>query len=236
MAAMLEGMVDKVVQVVTNDGRNIVGLLKGFDQTTNIILDECHERVFSSEAGVEQVQLGLYIVRGDNMCAPPLLTSHPPRTCTETPAAQPTTCALGQAEGFHRPQPPCARVVRDPLTPFLRGAQCGGWRGGPGGGRGHGLVKHRRRATQAGCALTCISVRAGPLSQHREWDALEALLVGLRSARRVLVVSCGVPQSTPATRDGRRAAFSRDSIVKIVFCLAVKQTGHGSYREGGRRR
>ena len=67
MAAMLEGMVDKVVQVVTNDGRNIVGLLKGFDQTTNIILDECHERVFSSEAGVEQVQLGLYIVRGDNI-------------------------------------------------------------------------------------------------------------------------------------------------------------------------
>jgi small nuclear ribonucleoprotein (snRNP)-like protein len=92
---MLEAMVDKVVQVVTNDGRNIVGLLKGFDQTTNVILDECHERVFSSSAGVEQVWenthapsigvarhradssgfprqvvLGLYIVRGDNMCAP----------------------------------------------------------------------------------------------------------------------------------------------------------------------
>ena len=67
MAAMLEGLVDKVVQVVTNDGRNIVGLLKGFDQSTNVILDECHERVFSSEAGVEQVVLGLYIVRGDNI-------------------------------------------------------------------------------------------------------------------------------------------------------------------------
>ena len=66
---MLESMVDKVVQVVTNDGRNIVGLLKGFDQTTNVILDECHERVFSSTTGVEQVVLGLYIVRGDNMCA-----------------------------------------------------------------------------------------------------------------------------------------------------------------------
>jgi U6 snRNA-associated Sm-like protein LSm8 len=70
MAAMLEEMVDKVVQVITNDGRNIVGVLKGFDQTTNIILEECHERVFSSDAGVEQVVLGLYIVRGDNMCAP----------------------------------------------------------------------------------------------------------------------------------------------------------------------
>lgn len=56
MAAMLEAMVDKVVHVVTNDGRNIVGLMKGFDQTTNIILDECHERVFSSAAGVEQVR------------------------------------------------------------------------------------------------------------------------------------------------------------------------------------
>ena len=33
-----------------------------------IRLDECHERVFSSDAGVEQVVLGLYIVRGDNMC------------------------------------------------------------------------------------------------------------------------------------------------------------------------
>ena len=53
---MLEGFVDKVVQIVTNDGRNIVGLLKGFDQTTNVILDECHERVFSSSAGVEQVR------------------------------------------------------------------------------------------------------------------------------------------------------------------------------------
>mmetsp|Transcript_49193 Transcript_49193/g.81690 ORF Transcript_49193/g.81690 Transcript_49193/m.81690 type:complete len:97 (+) Transcript_49193:141-431(+) len=67
MGSMLEGFVDKVVQVVTNDGRNIVGLLKGFDQTTNVILDESHERVFSNSSGVEQVVLGLYIVRGDNI-------------------------------------------------------------------------------------------------------------------------------------------------------------------------
>uniref|UniRef100_A0A674J098 U6 snRNA-associated Sm-like protein LSm8 n=1 Tax=Terrapene triunguis TaxID=2587831 RepID=A0A674J098_9SAUR len=42
------------------------GTLKGFDQTINLILDESHERVFSSSQGVEQVVLGLYIVRGDN--------------------------------------------------------------------------------------------------------------------------------------------------------------------------
>ncbi|CAM9567526.1 unnamed protein product, partial [Heterosigma akashiwo] len=57
-----------MVSVITNDGRNIVGLLKGYDQATNVILGACHERVFSPDAGVEQVALGLYIVRGDNMC------------------------------------------------------------------------------------------------------------------------------------------------------------------------
>ena len=75
MAAMIESYVDKVVQIVTNDGRNIVGVLKGFDQTTNVILEDCNERVFSSTAGVEQVALGLYIVRGDNMCAALAVTS-----------------------------------------------------------------------------------------------------------------------------------------------------------------
>ena len=76
---MMESYVDKVVQVVTNDGRNIVGVLKGFDQTTNVILEDCNERVFSSTAGVEQVALGLYIVRGDNMCAQLRRRACPPR-------------------------------------------------------------------------------------------------------------------------------------------------------------
>ena len=37
------------VAVITNDGRNIVGLLRGYDQATNLILDECHERVYSTK-------------------------------------------------------------------------------------------------------------------------------------------------------------------------------------------
>lgn len=43
------------------------GTLKGFDQTVNIILEGSHERVFSEDSGVEQVVLGLYVVRGDNI-------------------------------------------------------------------------------------------------------------------------------------------------------------------------
>ncbi|KAI4324737.1 hypothetical protein MLD38_030194 [Melastoma candidum] len=57
----------EIISVITNDGRNIVGVLKGFDQATNIILDESHERVYSTKEGVQQLVLGLYIIRGDNI-------------------------------------------------------------------------------------------------------------------------------------------------------------------------
>ncbi|XP_059834292.1 LSM8 homolog, U6 small nuclear RNA associated [Hypanus sabinus] len=67
MTSALESYINRTVAVVTADGRMIVGTLKGFDQTINLILDESHERVFSSQQGVEQVVLGLYIVRGDNV-------------------------------------------------------------------------------------------------------------------------------------------------------------------------
>ncbi|XP_072123677.1 small nuclear ribonucleoprotein-associated protein B'-like [Mobula birostris] len=67
MTSALESYINRTVAVVTADGRMIVGTLKGFDQTINLILDESHERVFSSQQGVEQVVLGLYIVREDNV-------------------------------------------------------------------------------------------------------------------------------------------------------------------------
>jgi len=41
--------------------------LKGYDQTLNVILEGCHERVYSVGNGADDVPLGLYIVRGDNM-------------------------------------------------------------------------------------------------------------------------------------------------------------------------
>lgn len=67
MTSTLESYVNHTVSVITADGRNIVGALKGFDQAVNVILDESHERVYSTAQGVEQVVLGLYIIRGDNV-------------------------------------------------------------------------------------------------------------------------------------------------------------------------
>ncbi|RKP11834.1 hypothetical protein BJ684DRAFT_2534, partial [Piptocephalis cylindrospora] len=56
------------VIVITLDGRVLVGDLVGFDQTTNIILSSCHERVFSTDSGVQRQVLGLHVLRGDNIC------------------------------------------------------------------------------------------------------------------------------------------------------------------------
>jgi|UPI000581B601 U6 snRNA-associated Sm-like protein LSm8 len=68
MATSLNDWRDKSVCVVTSDGRIIVGILTGYDQVQNLILNDAHERVYSVDADVEEVPLGLYVVRGDNVC------------------------------------------------------------------------------------------------------------------------------------------------------------------------
>jgi U6 snRNA-associated Sm-like protein LSm8 len=45
----------------------IIGRLRGFDQVCNVVLDECIERVFAANTGVEAVPHGVYVLRGDNM-------------------------------------------------------------------------------------------------------------------------------------------------------------------------
>lgn len=67
MASGLESYINHTVSIITADGRNFIGTLKGFDQTINIILDESHERVYSTSSGIEQIVLGLHIIRGDNI-------------------------------------------------------------------------------------------------------------------------------------------------------------------------
>jgi U6 snRNA-associated Sm-like protein LSm8 len=58
----------EVVCVLTADGRLIVGQLVGHDQVQNLIMNDAHERVYSADENVEKVPLGLYVIRGDNLC------------------------------------------------------------------------------------------------------------------------------------------------------------------------
>ncbi|PWN54194.1 hypothetical protein IE53DRAFT_404246 [Violaceomyces palustris] len=63
----LQGYSDQQVLLITQDGRVIVGTLSGSDSQGNVILSESVERIFSLDAGVEEVPLGLYIVKGDSI-------------------------------------------------------------------------------------------------------------------------------------------------------------------------
>lgn len=56
------------VLLVLQDGRAIVGVLAGYDQKSNVVLSDSKERIYSIDEGVEEVELGLYLVKGDMMC------------------------------------------------------------------------------------------------------------------------------------------------------------------------
>jgi len=43
-------------------------VLAGYDQKSNVVLSDSKERVYSMDEGVEEVPLGLYLVKGDMMC------------------------------------------------------------------------------------------------------------------------------------------------------------------------
>ena len=43
------------------------GVLAGFDQKSNVVLSDSKERVYSMDEGVEEIPLGLYLVKGDMM-------------------------------------------------------------------------------------------------------------------------------------------------------------------------
>merc|ERR1712130_321839 len=66
MSALLDSLVGNKVEIITNDGRVVVGILKGLDQVVNVVLANTEERVFTAE-GVDRQPLGLYLIRGDNV-------------------------------------------------------------------------------------------------------------------------------------------------------------------------
>ncbi|XP_015270802.1 PREDICTED: LSM8 homolog, U6 small nuclear RNA associated [Gekko japonicus] len=66
MTSALENYINRTVAVITSDGRMIVVRIP-FKYKLFLISDCFFKRIYSSALGVEQVVLGLYIVRGDNV-------------------------------------------------------------------------------------------------------------------------------------------------------------------------
>lgn len=59
------------VCIITTDGRTLVGTLAAYDNTTNLVLQNTIERIIRTPDDAEpsaQVPLGLYLIRGENVC------------------------------------------------------------------------------------------------------------------------------------------------------------------------
>lgn len=67
MTSYVESLIDQVVTVITADGRVFTGYLKSFDQSMNLFLKDCFEKIYSNEDGVSFLKMGLYMIRGDNV-------------------------------------------------------------------------------------------------------------------------------------------------------------------------
>ncbi|KAL2209837.1 Sm-like ribonucleoprotein [Sarocladium strictum] len=70
--ATLGGYLNKKVLIVTADSRILVGTLAAADNSTNLVLNDAVERLIRTTDDDEQsseVRLGLYLVRGDNVCS-----------------------------------------------------------------------------------------------------------------------------------------------------------------------
>jgi U6 snRNA-associated Sm-like protein LSm1 len=57
---------DKKQLVQLRDGRKIIGVLRSFDQFANMVLESAVERIIVGET-YSDIQLGLHIVRGENV-------------------------------------------------------------------------------------------------------------------------------------------------------------------------
>lgn len=65
-AASLLEQLDKRVMIILRDGKHLVGILKSVDQFLNLILENTVERIIFAE-GFCDIELGIYIVRGENI-------------------------------------------------------------------------------------------------------------------------------------------------------------------------
>mmetsp|Transcript_24465 Transcript_24465/g.36281 ORF Transcript_24465/g.36281 Transcript_24465/m.36281 type:complete len:188 (-) Transcript_24465:286-849(-) len=73
-SASLVEQIDRRIMIVLRDGRHLVGILRSFDQFSNMVLGETSERrVLHLQKDKEticyftDIKLGLYLVRGDSM-------------------------------------------------------------------------------------------------------------------------------------------------------------------------
>lgn len=67
MSSYVENLIGQNVQIISCEGRVFNGELISFDQSTNVALKNCIEKIYSESNGVKFEKMGLYMLRGDNV-------------------------------------------------------------------------------------------------------------------------------------------------------------------------
>jgi U6 snRNA-associated Sm-like protein LSm8 len=93
-------------------------VLAGYDQKSNIVLSESKERVYSIEEGVEEIPLGLYLVKGDMMCV--ISESIPARTTTylRHPSLRFYSILIGEIDEERDRSIDLSTIRADPIPPI----------------------------------------------------------------------------------------------------------------------
>ena len=60
-------MLGRHLLFLSNDSKVLFGRLEGFDQACNLVIFDCHERVFDAKQGAQTLRHGLFMLRGDNL-------------------------------------------------------------------------------------------------------------------------------------------------------------------------
>lgn len=85
--------------------------MAGYDQKSNVVLSDSKERVYSMEEGVEEIPLGLYLVKGDQMCVTFCFI------CSQLMLLA-VECSLGSSTKHSTNRPICLPFVPSPFLQF----------------------------------------------------------------------------------------------------------------------
>ncbi|PVU85228.1 hypothetical protein BB560_007106 [Smittium megazygosporum] len=62
----IQDLVDKIVFVTLRDGKNIIGVLRTFDQFGTIVIQDAVERIYTQKA-FGDIDRGVFLIRGENI-------------------------------------------------------------------------------------------------------------------------------------------------------------------------
>lgn len=65
-AASLVAQLDRLLLVLLRDGKQFIGVLRSFDQFSNVVLSDAVERVVEGRQYAD-LHVGLFVVRGENL-------------------------------------------------------------------------------------------------------------------------------------------------------------------------